>query len=119
MEAKDREMEVVPLPVMAPETVMVWLPVKYVLVSTDNVPLPLIVLTKPLAVRLERAGMLVVAKVETPLTDNVPPTLKKFDMVVEPVTAKVLPPVNWKLEEVAKVLLPWPNKISLAVKFCS
>ena len=70
----------------------------------------------PFTVRLV---MVVVAKVEAAVTDSVPPTVKRLEMVVEPVTAKVLPPVNWKLEEVAKVLLPWPKRMSLAVKFWS
>ena len=41
-------------------------------------------------------------------------------MVVDPVIAKVLEEeLKVKLEEVAIILLPWPNKMSLAVKFWS
>ena len=83
-----------------------------------------------------KALTLVVAKVEIPLTNRgpetvkpvveafckevLPETVRMLEMVVEPVTAKVLEEeLKVKLEEVAKVLLPWPNKISLAVKFWS
>jgi hypothetical protein len=59
-----------------------------------------------------------VASVDVPVTDNVPPTVKRLLMVVEPVTVKVLPPTKVKLVEVPITLVPWPNNISLAVKFC-
>ena len=56
----------------------------------------------------------VVAKVVTPLT------VRRLEIVVEPVTAKVLElELKVKLLEVAKVLLPWPKRMSLAVRFCS
>ena len=76
----------------------------------------LVVLTKPLLVKLDRAGMEVVAKVEVPVTAKVPPTVRRLDIVVEPVMAKVLLPVNCRLEEVATTPPLLPNKISLAVR---
>jgi hypothetical protein len=63
--------------------------------------------------------IVVVARVEVPVTANVPPTVSKLEMVVLPVTVKVLPPTKVKLELVAKVLVPWPNKMSLTVRFWS
>ncbi len=106
------------------------------LASILKVPLPLMVLTKPFVKRLERAGMLVVAKVEVPVTNRGPATVRAvaealcrelcpdtvriLEMVVEPVTAKVLEAeLKVKLEEVARVLLPAPNRMSLAIKFWS
>ena len=76
----------------------------------------------PGTVRVEAVNWVavVVARVEAPATFKVPPTVSKLEMVVEPVTAKVLvEEVKVKLEEVAKVLLPWPNRMSLAVRFWS
>jgi hypothetical protein len=64
--------------------------------------------------------IVVVAKVEVPVTDNVPPTVSKLLMVVEPVTARVLVPgVKVKLVDVPITLLPCPNKMSFAVRFWS
>ena len=39
--------------------------------------------------------------------------------LIVPLTFNKLPPVKVKLEEVAKVLVPAPNNMSLAVKFCN
>ena len=59
--------------------------------------------------------MVVVAKVEVPVTLSVPPTVRMLEMVVEPVTARVLEEeVKVKFELVAITLLPWPNRMSLA-----
>lgn len=63
-------MEVAPEPMTAPERVIVWLPVRYVLVSTERVPLLFIVLTKPFEVRLEMLRVVVVAFVEVLFTDE-------------------------------------------------
>jgi hypothetical protein len=59
--------------------------------------------------------MVVVARVEAPVTDRVPPTVKRLEIVVEPLTVNVLPPTKVKLELVASGLEPLPNRISLAV----
>ena len=83
-----------------------------------------------------RFVMVVVAKVEVPVTNSGPPTVKavaeavcrevwpetvnRLLMVVLPVTARVLEAeLKVKLEDVAKVLLPCPNRMSLEVKFWS
>jgi len=66
-----------------------------------------------------RLVMVVVANVDVPVTANVPPTVSKLLMVVEPVTASVLETLlKVKLVEVPKMLLPCPKRISLAVIFC-
>jgi hypothetical protein len=56
------------------------------LLLTMPVPKEAIVV-EPETAKLE---MEVVASVEVPVTDNTPPTVKRLEMVVEPVTAKVL-----------------------------
>ena len=44
----------------------------------------------------------------------------KVVIVVEPVTVnRLVPGLNVKLEDVAKVLVPAPKRISLEVKFCN
>lgn len=102
---------------------------------TESVPVTEVVAKKELPLTV-RAVVEALAKVDCPVTNNgpeivravaeavckevCPDTVKRFEIVVDPVTAKVLEPeLKVKLEEVAKVLLPWPNKISLAVKFWS
>jgi hypothetical protein len=64
--------------------------------------------------------MVVVAKVDVPVTAKVPPTVKMLLIVVLPVTDRVLEVLlKVKLVEVPMMLFPWPNKMSLAVRFWS
>lgn len=66
----------------------------------------------PVTVRLPVTE--VVAKEETPLTVN------RLEIVVEPVTVKVLEAgLKVKLEEVATALAPLPKRISLTVKLAA
>jgi len=65
-----------------------------------------------------RLVMVVVARVEVPVVIRGPETVKAE--VEALVTVKLLvAELKVKLEEVAKVLVPAPNRMSLAVKFCS
>lgn len=122
--------KVLPLPFK----VVLELTVK-VLEPKVNVPLPA-VRVLPLKLLALKAVAVVVAKVEVPVTNMgpetvkpvveafcrevLPETVRRLEMVVEPVTARVLEEeLKVKLEEVAMVLLPWPNRMSLAVRFCS
>src|ERR1700722_4424875 len=69
-----------------PETVKVLEP-------KVSVPVPA-VMVLPLMVLAVNWVMVVVAKVEVPVTPKVPPTVSKLEIVVEPVTVKVLPPTK-------------------------
>src|SRR4051812_44291754 len=51
-------MDVAPEPLMSPLRVIVWLPVRYVFVSTMSVPLAPLVFTKPFVPRLLSCEML-------------------------------------------------------------
>ena len=86
------------------EMVGAWATVRFVIVVVARVEVP---------------AVKVVSAVE-PVTARAPPTVRRLEMVVEPVMARVLDVgLKVKFELVAKVLLPWPNKISLAVRFCN
>lgn len=68
--------------------------------------------------------MLVVAKVEVPVTLNNPviqagPETVKAEVEALVTVKTLVEELKVKLEEVAIVLLPWPNRMSLAVKFCN
>jgi hypothetical protein len=122
-----------PVPPLATGSIPVTLAVKSIvplvisaLVINEEESSPAALLcTTPATPKAETVGawatvrllIVVVASVDVPVTLNVPPTVSKLLIVVEPVTVKVLPPTKVKLEEVAIMLFPCPNNISLAVKF--
>lgn len=86
------------------------------LVKVSFVTVVLASVEAPLTFKLPDAEMFVA---EAFCKDVLPLTLKMLEMVVEPVMANVFDVVlKVKLVEVPIMLLPWPNKMSLAVKFC-
>ena len=144
VEMVEEIIELVPVKVVLPpwSDNVLPLPFKVVLELTESVlllkvkvPLPE-VRVLPLTVVAVKAVAVVVAKVEVPVmkvapeTDRpveeafcrlvLPETVRILEIVVEPVMASVLEVgVKVKFEEVPMTLLPWPNRISLAVKFWS